>query len=114
MGTFDFTLKGVTCGWASGSYNQLFVTVAVSSCVIHSENDAKWKFPTPPLVKVSIEPFRHLPIDDKHALITSGSEIELHITGTPEELQAEVVHVVERTDRPLSDFLSSLQRPAKG
>ena len=113
MGTFDLTLKGVTCGWASGSYNQLFVTVAVGSCVMHSENDAKWKFPTPPLVKVSIEPFRQLPINDKHALITSGSEVELHVTGTLEALQAEVVRVVERTDRSLKDFLSSLKSPEK-
>jgi len=110
MKTFDLTLKGVTVGWASGTYNQLFVTVAVCSCVMHNENDAKWKFPVPPIVKVSIEPFRHLPIDDKHALITNGSEVELHVTGTLDELQAEVISVVERADRPLKDFLVSLSQ----
>lgn len=109
MNTFDLTLKGVTCNWASGNYNQLFVTVAISSCVMHNESDATWKFPMPPLVTVSIEPFRHLPINDKHALITCGSEVELHITGTPDDIHAEVVKVVERAARPLKDFLASLQ-----
>ncbi len=109
MTTFDLTLKGVTSNWANGNYNQLFVTVAVSSCVMHNENDATWKFPVPPLVTVSIEPFRHLPINDKHALITRGSEVELHVTGTPDKLNAEVVKVVERADRPLKDFLLALK-----
>lgn len=110
MKQVDLTLYGVTSNWASGSYNQLFVSVAVVSCVMHHKKDATWNFPTPPLVTVSIEPFRHLPIDDKHALITRGSEVVLHVTGTTENPQTEVVSVKERSDRPLTDFLEALEK----
>lgn len=110
MKQIDLTLYGVTSNWASGNYNQLFVTVAVASCVVHHKNDTKCNFSNSPLVTVSIEPFRHLPIGTKHALITRGSEVVLHVTGTMENPQTEVVSVKERTDRPLEDFLEALEK----
>ena len=113
----DLILKGVTTGWVSGNYwenggkyNELIVIVAVNSCTIVNGRGVEWAFPELPLITVSIEPFRHLPIDDKHALITAGSSIELHVTGmSPECLKAEVVKVVERKAGKLEDFVRELQ-----
>ncbi len=116
MNNIDLILKGVTTGWISGNYwenggkyNELIVIVAVNSCTIVNRQGAEWKFPELPLLEVSIEPFRHLPINDKHALITAGSSVELHITGTsPECLKAEVVKVVEHKARKLQEFAEAV------
>lgn len=108
MKQVDLTLKGVTISFANGSYDQLFVTMAVCSCINHNENDAQTDFPVPPLVTVDIEPYRLVvPLNDKHALITRGSEVEFRVSG--EKMKAKVVKVKERESCSCQDFVASLE-----
>ena len=81
MKQVDLTLKGVTLGFKNGAYDQLLVTMAVCSCIVHGENDVEKKFSVPPMVEVCVEPYRLVvPLNDKHALITRGSEVEFRVT----------------------------------
>ncbi len=110
MKKIDVTLKGVTHASKNGRYDQLIVTMSVSECVMNNENGAKWNFPVPPLVTVSIEPYRMvIPLNNKYALIQNGSEVEFRVTGTIDEPKVTLVKVVERKERSLTDFLTALQ-----
>lgn len=111
MKQIDVILQGVTHAFANGDdyRDQLFVTMAVSSCVINSENGAKWNFPIPPLVTVCIEPYRMvIPLNDKYALTQNGSEVEFRVTGTVDDLKVKLLKVVERKDRSLKSFIEAL------
>ena len=109
MKEIDLTLKGVTHYAQNGEYDQLLVTMSVSSCVMNSENGAEWKFPIPPLVTVLIEPYRLvIPLNDKWALIRNGSEVEFRVTGQPDNLKVTLIRVQERKDISLKDFLPLL------
>ena len=110
-------MKGVTTGWASGEYDELIVTVAVNSCKVLNQLGVEWTFSQPPLITVSISPYRMvIPLNDKHALITAGSYVEMRITGeSADKLKAVVMKVEERKARLLSDFAAVLQTSsAKG
>lgn len=114
MKEIDVTLKGVTHAAKNGRYDELIVTMSVSECIMNSENGAKWSFPMPPLVTVSIEPYRLvIPLNDKYALTRNGSEVEFHVTGTPDDLKVVLVKVAERKDRPLKEFMEALQLEKK-
>lgn len=106
MKQIEATLKGVTHSSENGRYDELIVTISVSSCVI---NGVQKDFPMPPLVSVSIEPYRMvIPLNDKYALTRNGSEVEFHVTGTIEEPQVTLIKVIERKNLKLEDFLASV------
>lgn len=108
MKEIDVTLKGVTHAFKNGKYGEdlLYVTMAVSTCVMNNENGAKRDFPIPPLVTVCISPYRLVvPIDEKYRLTRNGSEVEFHVTGTVNNPKVTLVKVDERKDCPLADFL---------
>ena len=109
MKEFDLTLTGVTHSAKNGRYDQLLVTMAVSSCVENGADGAKVDFSVPPLVTVSIEPYRLvIPLNDKFALTRSGSEVVFRITGSLDSLKVTMVKVSERKDVSLEDFISSV------
>lgn len=111
MKQIEATLKGVTHSSENGRYDELIVTISVSSCVI---NGVQKDFPMPPLVRVSIEPYRMvIPLNDKYALTRNGSEVEFNVTGTLEEPKVTLAKVVERKDCSLTDFLAALQAEEK-
>ena len=101
------TLRGVTLAAVNGRYDQLLVTMAVGECEINGE---KRCFPLPPVVIVSLEPYRMIvPLNDKHALITRGSEVEFEITNPEGTLKAKLIKVKEhKSALSLEDFMASL------
>ena len=109
MKEIDIALKGVTHHAKNGEYDQLLVTMMMSSCVMNSEGGAKWDFPFPPLVTALIEPYRLvIPLNDKYTLTRNGSEVELRATGPADNPKVTLVRVLERKDVALKDFLPSL------
>lgn len=107
MKQIDLILKGVTMSFANSDRDQLFLTMALSSCV-NNEDGTEKSFPIPAFVTVSISPYRYIPLKDKCALIARGSEVEFHVTGTIEEPQVTLIKVIERKNLKLEDFLASV------
>lgn len=108
MKEVDLTLKGVTHTAKNGRYDQLIVIMSVSE-FINNETGDKQNFPIPPLVAVSVEPYRLvIPLNEKYALMRNGSEVEFRVTGKPDELKAVMVKVQERTAVLLENFISEL------
>lgn len=107
MEKINATLRGVTLSAINGRYDQLLVTMAVSECEI---NGKKKSFPIPSVVTVSLEPYRMIvPLNDKHALVTRGSEVEFEITNPEGVLKAKLLRVKEHeTALSLEDFMASL------
>jgi hypothetical protein len=104
MKELDVTLKGLTLAFANGRPDQLLVTMAVSERIEDGKSEI---YPMPKVVTVSLEPYRMIiPLNDKHALITWGSQVEFHITGTEDEPKAEFVWAKERSKTfTLKEFL---------
>ena len=114
MKEIDVTLKGVTHAFKNGKYGEdlLYVTMAVSTCVMNHENGVKRDFPIPPLVTVCISPYRLVvPLNEKYLLTRNGSEVEFHVTGTVSKPEVTLAKVEEREDSPLEDFLKKTLEP---
>ncbi len=95
----DIILKGLTLTFANGRPDQLLVTMAVS---VRIENGKEEIYPIPEIATLSLEPYRQvISLNDKHALVSWGSEVEFHVTGTDDELKVALIRAKERKN-PLS------------
>ncbi len=91
----------------NGRYDQLLVTMSVSEIIY--EDGAKQNFSVPPLVTVSVEPYRMvIPLNEKYALTRNGSAVEFEVTGTLGALKATLLRVEERQDCELKNFIEAV------
>ncbi|MBR1825577.1 MAG: hypothetical protein IJ770_03215 [Alphaproteobacteria bacterium] len=105
---YDVTLKGIVCEWNAEAENEVLVTIAVSSATMHNQHGATWNFPTPPLVPVTIKSASPFSEDERQALSTLGTFVELLVTGTKDLNCVGLASFAVREERRLEDFMEAL------
>ena len=111
---YDETLIGMTTKWDGSCETGAQIEMAVRTCLLHHERNARWNFPRPKLVPVFIKNIKDLPQHTRLDLLTPGAEVELRIRASDSEYDVQVLSVKVQKSTPLLNFLRSVSGLMKG
>lgn len=107
---FDVTLSGVVNNGFQEVNPQLATfKMFVTGAVLNNQKGAKWNFPLPTLISITLRDFSNLSPEDRYALTVTGSEVNVRVSGEKGNLESEVISVVGRTRSTLEDYVIALE-----